>query len=169
MDEVIEFINIVFQEMYRLERISRDLSITEAEGEKASEAVDDKYFHGPTHGVAIFSQRLRTPENFSRPMYSASKVKAPILFQIKEYDDAKWGKVYKAYASTTISIDDSYSVVYFIAKIDDQWKVISQYDFLSQVYEHRYGENFDHLKNPVKVKKLIPPADPADLEEYNSE
>jgi hypothetical protein len=170
MDEIIEFIKVVFEEMYQLELKSRDFFISESEGEAFSEILDNKYFDRTTHGVAIFSQRLRTPENAARPMYSPSKVKAPIIFQVKEYDDAKWGKVYKVYASSTIaSGSDIYFRVHYVAKVDGQWKIVGQ-DAASQgQFEHRNGENFDHLKNPTEIRKLQPPADPLDLEEYNLE
>jgi hypothetical protein len=169
MNEVIDFVKRVFEEMYQLEFKNLSLKHSTEELELESEVLRDKYFHGTRHGIGIWSDRHRTPENFSRPMYSQSKVKAPIIFQVKEYDDAKWGKVYKVYASTTISIDDSYSVIHFVAKHGGQWKIVGQYDFLLGVYEHRYGENFDHLKTPTAIRKLQAPSDSLDLEEYNSD
>jgi hypothetical protein len=168
MDEVIAFIKKVFEEMYQLEVLDRtEPSFEKVEAE--SNRVDQQYFHGTTHGVGISAAVFRTPEIFIDSDLKIKKRKAPILFQIKEYDDAKWGRVYKVYSSSTQTIDDSYTRVHFVAKYGSQWKIIGQYDFLQGIYEHRYGVNFDHLKNPLEVRKFQPPNDPADFEEYNSE
>jgi hypothetical protein len=88
---------------------------------------------------------------------------------VKEYDDAKWGKVYKVYASSTQIQSKRYSWVHYVAKLDNQWKIVGQDAVTQGRFEHFRGENFDHLENPIEIRKLQPPADPADLEEYNLE
>jgi hypothetical protein len=169
VDEVIDFVKQLFQEMYQLEFMNRTENYSYEDVEAFSDHLDEKYFHGATHGIGITRPVFRTPDNFTDPANSIKKRKPPIIFQAKEYDDAKWGKVYKVYASSTNSIADTYFRVYFVARLDGQWKIISQYGFISQVYEHREGVNFDHLGQPLEIRKLQPPAEPSDLEEYNAE
>jgi hypothetical protein len=170
VDEVIDFVKRLFQEMYQLEFMNRTEKYSFEDVEAFSDHLDEQYFHGGTHGIGITRPVFRTPDNFTDPANSIKKRKPPILFQVKEYEDAKWGKVYKVYASSTnASGSDIYFRIHYVAKVDGQWKIVGQ-DAASQgEFEHRYGENFDHLKNPLEIRKLQPPADLADLEEYNAE
>jgi hypothetical protein len=168
MDEVIKFVLQVFSEMYQLE-VLNFTAFDEAEVQKFADEINLKYFYSTIHGTGIMPQYLRTPETFARPSYSPSKVKAPILFQAKEYDDVKWGKVYKVYASSTQILNQRYSWVHYVAKHEGQWKIIGQDAVRQGFFEHFRGVNFDHLETPLEVRKFQPPSDPADLEEYNSE
>jgi hypothetical protein len=82
MDEVITFVQKVFQELHQLE-ILNATSFNENEVQELADALNEQYFYGTIHGTGIAPQYLRTPEQFTELGLSPANRKAPILFQLK--------------------------------------------------------------------------------------
>jgi hypothetical protein len=93
-----------------------------------------------------------------------------IIFQVKKYLLVKSKPLYSAYLSSADSGGDTYFLLVFCTKTENSFKIVSSYLTDHEGYfDYHDGVEFDELPEPIKVIKLQPPTDPADLEEYNSE
>ena len=93
-----------------------------------------------------------------------------LIFKAKKYLTVNGKPMYSAYLSSADSGGDTYFLLIFCSKAENDFKIISSYLTDHEGYfEHHDGLEFDELPEPIKVIKLHPPTDPADLEEYNSE
>jgi hypothetical protein len=93
-----------------------------------------------------------------------------LIFQLKRYLIPKYGDIHAAYLSTADAGGNTYFLLVICQKINEDFKIISiaHTDF-EGYFEHHDGIEFEQLPRPLEVVKFQPPADPADLEEYNAE
>ncbi len=101
-----------------------------------------------------------------------------VCFQIKEYDNEEYGKIYRCYISCNYNGKSdvnklTYWQNYFVAKIDNQYKIISSYTIksgmdeknkfpadLTKSWDHIKGDQFSSLGKPTAVLKIQPPTHP---------
>lgn len=118
--------------------------------------------------------------------YTGKKIKRT-CFQIKEYDNEEYGKIYRCYIGmNTKGLSDfyinNYWQNYFVAKVAGQYKIVSKYILkkridemkklstdLNKSWHHIDSDEFKALGKPTAILKIESPTHPVEIAEYNAE
>lgn len=177
MERLVDYVNDLIDREY-LAHVSyfteRDDSIFK---KKLSEF--HKYWKEPAFSSVKRRRDGRSEEWFEKKKSTVEKrLHKRTFFQIKEYDNEVYGKVYRCYLSNPNYTDLEYYENFFIASIDGQYKIVSVYKIkyglerlstsLSN-WEHLTGDEFKKLGKPLSIFKNRAPENPVHLKEYEKE
>jgi hypothetical protein len=190
MDEVIEFarryIALSFEHSRAMWQIKDDREYQKVLAElDAMFAVPDGSGEGRSPGLS--------PEKLAKYAhdYAASAHVPTLLFQVKEYEHPKLGRIFLCYFSILTRDADAdvtaYHLGYWVQRTKDGLKFISLTDYCPACHatgvfqgkkcpechgagwNHRDGIKIGDPGKLVAVRKLEAPTDPDSLEEYNRE
>ncbi len=110
-----------------------------------------------------------------------------VCFQIKEYGNEEYGKIYRCYISYNYNGKSEVNKLkywqnYFVAQINGDFKIVSDYTKksgmdeknkfpvdLNKSWDHIDGDKISIPGKPTAVLKIQPPTHPVELSEYNGE
>lgn len=168
MKDVITF----FEDYVKSEYELWEKRYTDSTGEKYEQVVAE--FRGKTaYYLSLPSSSAGTEyweEDYEKGKKILPKRKVRTIFMAKEYEHKKYGKVYRFYASAYESYRNSFNKCYYVAKIDSNYKVISEYSWdPNGNWVYLDGEELGELGDPLRTEKFGPPKSDKALEEYNAD
>lgn len=176
MENIIKFINSFLEDEYQ------------AHTSYINERDKEKQLNDANKHRAYFDLKMLNPPGFFRKgeindqwfeERKNTEVYKRTLFQIKEYDNEKYGKIYRCYLSNPDYNKKRYYQCHFIAEIKGNLKIFSIYQIDISLknlntsikdWKIRGGEELKNLGKPTNIVKIEPPLDnEVHLEEYGKE
>jgi hypothetical protein len=166
IDKAVDFI----QEYLEAEYQAFIIAHVERDDDIAEEHLDELYERFYEAGMRAAVQRPYEPDDsfFWLKDEVSEKIQRRVLFQVKQYEHPKHGKLFAAYVSDVFPGADSYGLRLFFLPEGNRFKIVSGYDWNRRKTEWEHSSGFE-IDEPGKIKaarKLRPPKSAADLAEY---
>ncbi len=124
-------------------------------------------------GLALaFVQRPYKPaDDWFKNEEDASKIwQRRKLFQIKRYEYSAYGDIFRCYVSDTVAGKDTCFSCLYVARVEENLKVISKYSIdFEGGWDYQGGIELDRLGDLVEVQKLASPSWPDYMKVYEAE
>lgn len=177
MNTVVDFINDVIEKEYS----AKLAYFTERDNNILNQKLVE--YHKYWKEAAFASVKARK-DNIDEEWFEESKKTVEmmlykrVLFQVKEYDNDVYGKLYRCYLSDPAYPELEYYENYFVASINNEYKIVAVYyikDDLESLstslskWKYYVGDKIGKLGKPTDIFKNVAPEEPMHLKEYEKE